>query len=289
MTGRRTTRIAALGTGALLTLGLLGAAPAGAADGAGVDATVGADTTTLVNQTLGLVNQACVDAARAGEVATSALASGTGISMASNTAGTGLNLSVAPPALTGTLPSLGSLPLLGSLAGEVTAEPLQVSCTASADGTTLGLSAAGAEALIGAIAPGVDVSALLRSVDVAASAGLPAGGDLAASAGLPGGDVAASAALPAGRPAASVSATAAAPEPAAAPAPIRSSSASVRVAAADPATAATTATVSPASSSTAPGTLARTGAGVGALGLLGAGLLGAGRAPGLGRKFLRIG
>ena len=106
MTGR-ITRIAALGAGAVLALGFFTAAPAGASDGAQTDTNVQVGTADVVSQTLGLVNQACADAGRLGGAATSALASADGISVASNQAGTGLNLAVSLPALSGALPGLG--------------------------------------------------------------------------------------------------------------------------------------------------------------------------------------
>src|SRR4051794_38681776 len=119
MTGR-TTRIAALGAGALLSLGILGvAAPAGASDGVQTDATVSAGTADALSQTLGLVNQACVDAANVTAAGTSALASDHGISVASQPAGTGLNLAVSLPQLANSLPRLGSLPVVGPIAGKV--------------------------------------------------------------------------------------------------------------------------------------------------------------------------
>src|SRR5437870_2739119 len=130
MTGR-TTRIATLGAGALLALGFF-SAPAGASDGVQTDATVQTDSAALVNQTLDLVNRACVDATTATGAATSALASGGGITVASQGAGSGLNLAVSLPALT------RSLPVLGSVAGQLDAAPLKISCTTSGDGAGLG-------------------------------------------------------------------------------------------------------------------------------------------------------
>jgi trimeric autotransporter adhesin len=271
---RSTTRIAGIGAGALLALGIFSAAPAGAADGAQADATVNVETAEAINQTLGLVNQACTDVTRVGSAATSTLASEHGISVSAQPAGGLLNLQVSLPALTDSLPSLGSLPLLGSVAGQVDAtEPLKVTCAATADGTGLGLSAAGVDVLVDAIAPGVDVSGLDLAIPVV---------DAGASATTSGVAV----------PGTSVSATAAGSLPAtkakAAP--------SARVSAAAPATTATTAAAvdaDPAATSSSPsvsaGTLARTGAGVGALGLLGSTLIGGGRLVAFGRKLLRIG
>lgn len=272
---RSTTRIAGLGAGALLALGAFTAAPAGAADGAQADATVQVETADAINQTLDLVNQACTEASRAGSAAASALASEHGITVAAQPAGGLVKLQVSLPALTESLPSLGSLPLLGSVAGHVDAtEPLQISCAASANGTGLGLTAAGVDVLVDAIAPGVDVSGLnldIPAVDASASAttsGVPAPGTT------------------------SVSATAAGSLPS-----TRASAApSARVSAAAPAATTTTsaaADAAPATTSDSPsvsaGTLARTGAGVGGLGLLGGALIGGGRLLAFGRKFLRIG
>jgi hypothetical protein len=270
---RSTTRIAGIGAGALLALGLFTAAPAGATDGAQADADVQVDTAEAINQTLALVNQACTDVNRAGSTAASALATEHGITVAAQPAGGLLNLQVSLPALTDSLGSLGSLPLLGSVAGEVDAtQPLQISCAASANGTGVGLTAAGVDVLVDAIAPGVDVSGLnldIPAVDAGASA-------TASGAAVPG---------------TSVSATAAGSLPAtqakAAP--------SARVSAAAPASTTTTsaAAAAPATTSDSPsvsaGTLARTGAGVGGLGLLGGLLIGGGRLLAFGRKFLGIG
>jgi hypothetical protein len=265
MTARRTTRIAALGAG-LLALAMFSASPAGAADGAQAEATVNSSTVNVgtadaINQTLGIINQACVDAAQVGDTATSALATGSGITVASQQAGTGLNLAVSLPALTSSLPALDSLPVLGSLAGQVAAQPLKVSCKTSADGSGLGVSAAGVEALVQAIAPGVDVSTLLPSANVAASTG--------------------------STPAPSANASAA---PTAIKAQGTAQSPSVRASASAP-SASTTATATPASSSggSISGALAHTGAGLGALGLLGTMLFGSGRLLSLGRKLLRAG
>jgi hypothetical protein len=271
---RSTTRIAALGAGSLLAaIGFLSAAPAGASDGAQADATAQVETADVINQTLGLVNQACVDASRAGSAAATALASEQGITVAAQPAGGALNLQVSLPALTESLPSLDSLPLLGSVAGQVdAAQPLQISCSASADGAGLGLSAAGVDALVDAIAPGVDVLGLdLEIPAVAASGSATTSGSA-----VPG--------------TTSVSATAAGSLPA-----TRASAApSVRAGASAPAATTTTsasASTEPASTSTtvSGGTLARTGAGLGALGLLGSALVGSGRLMALGRRLIRIG
>jgi hypothetical protein len=274
---RRTTRIAGLGAGALLALGVFSAAPAGAADGAQADATVQVETAEAINETLGLVNQACTDASRVGSTAASALASEHGITVAAQPAGGLLNLQVSLPALTESLSSLGSLPLLGSVTGQVDAtEPLQISCATSADGTGLGLSAAGVDVLVDAIAPGIDVSGLdlnIPAVDASASA-------TTSGSAVPG--------------TTSVSATAAG----SLPATRASASPSVRTGAAAPAATTTTSAAADNTSATAAtsaspsvsaGTLARTGAGLGALGLLGSALIGSGRLLAFGRKFLRIG
>lgn len=84
MTGR-TTRIAAFGAGAFLALGFFSATPAGATDGAQADAEISAngisadgisaEATDVINQTLGLVNQACQDVSQVGGTAASALTS----------------------------------------------------------------------------------------------------------------------------------------------------------------------------------------------------------------------
>jgi hypothetical protein len=276
---RRTTRIAALGAGALFSLGILCAAPAGASDGAQADANVSADAADLINQTLGLVNQACMEASQVGGAAAQALASEKGISVAATPAGSALNLNVLLPALTDSLPALGSLPLLGGLTGQVdAAQPVKISCSTAANGTGLGLSAAGVGALVSAIVPGVDLSTLdidIPAVD--ASASTTAG---AANLGTT-----------------AVSATAAGSVPAP---KVSAASPAVRAsAAAAPATTSTTATAAatPASASGgivaqtvgSPGALARTGAGVGALGLLGSALFGSGRLIAFGRKLLKIG
>jgi hypothetical protein len=271
---RRTTRIAGLGAGALLALGFFSAAPAGASDGAQADATVQVETADAINQTLDLVNQACADASQAGGAAASALASEHGITVGARQADNALDLRVSLPALTESLPSLGSLSLLGSVTSEVDAtEPLEISCTTSVDGAGLGLSAAGVDVLVNAIAPGVDVSGLdldIPAVDASASATTsgPAAGTTSVSASAAG-------SLPSTR---------------------ASVSPSVRTSAAAPTTptsaaASTDASVTPASTSTSVsgGTLARTGAGLGALGLLGSALVGSGRLFALGRKLLRIG
>lgn len=272
---RSTTRMAGIGAGALLALGIFSAAPAGATDGAQASANVSAETEEAINQTLDLVNQACADVSRTGGAAASTLASEQGITISSESSAGLLNLQVSLPALTEALPSLGSLPLLGSVAGEVDAtRPLQITCAASANGTGLGLTAAGVDLLVDAIAPGVDVSGLnleIPAVDASASADTSG------------------AALPADT---SVSATAAGSIPAkqakAAP--------SARVGAAAPASTTTTsaaaeAALATASDSTAVsgGTLARTGAGIGGLGLLGGALIGGGRLLAFGRRFLGIG
>ncbi|MDQ1497294.1 MAG: hypothetical protein QOI86_634 [Actinomycetota bacterium] len=278
MTGR-TTRIAALGAGALLSLGIIGAAaPAGASDGVQTDATVSAGTADAVSQTLGLVNQACVDAANVTATGSSALASDHGIAVASDQAGTGLKLAVSLPALTDSLPVLGSLPVVGS-AGQLQAKPLDISCATSADGTGLGVSAAGVDALVHAIAPGIDISGLDLS-GIVPTAGLDASTAASASAPRASGTAAAS---PAG---ATVSSRATGQSPA-----VRAS------ASAAPRTATASLSAQPASSSGgivgqtlgSPGALARTGAGVGILGLLGTALVGSGRLLTFGRKLLRIG
>jgi hypothetical protein len=267
---RRTTRIAALGAGSLLALGIFSAAPAGASDGAKADATAQVETADAINQTLGLLNQACVDASRAGDAAAPTLSSEHGIAVAANQGGNALNLTVSLPALTRSLPSLESLPLLGSVAGHVdAAQPLEISCSASADGAGLGLSAAGVDALVDAIAPGVDVSGVNLDIPAVAASGSATTSGSA----VPG--------------TTSVSATAAGSLPA-----TRASAApSARAGAAAPAAATTTsasASTEPASTSTtvSGGTLARTGAGVGALGLLGSFLIGGGRLLAFGRKLL---
>ena len=172
---RSTTRMAGIGAGALLALGMFTAAPAGATDGAQANADVSLETQEAINQTLGLVNQACTDLSRTGRAAASALATEHGITVTSESSAGLLNLQVSLPALTDALPSLGSLPLLGSVAGEVDATgPLQISCAASASGSGLGLTAAGVDVLVDAIAPGVDVSGLnveIPAVAASASAG----------------------------------------------------------------------------------------------------------------------
>ncbi len=286
MTARRTTRIAALGAGALLTLGILSAAPAGATDGAQADATAKVGTADVINQSLDILNRACIDAnnvvGQAGDAATSALASSHGITVASQQAGTGLNLQVALPALTDALPLdslLGSLPLLGSVTGQVDAEPLQISCATAADGAGLGLSAAGVDALVQAVAPGVDLSQLnidVPSVDVS--------GSTTAGSAIPG-PASVSASVAGSIPVPELSLATTAPTP------------SARVTASAPAAPTSTATAAeaapaeatPVSTSTSGGTLARTGAGLGVLGLLGTALIGSGRLLGFGRKLLRIG
>lgn len=297
---RRTTRIAALGVGTAISLGLgfLSAAPAGASDGTQASATVSAqagevqltaDAADAINKTLGLVNQACAEATevagagvnQAGSTADNVqgdaaeiLGSEHGISLASGAAGSTLNLNVSLPALTDSLPVLGSLPLVGgSVANQLQAvQPLQISCATAADGAGLGLSAAGVDVLVSAIAPGIDVSEL--------DADLPAVG------------VSTSVTTASADPAASVSASAAASIPVAGQ--VNATGPSARVSAAAPGTSTTTSAAAdvaaePASTSVAGGTLARTGAGVGALGLLGSALFGGGRLLAFGRKFLRIG
>lgn len=272
---RSTTRMAGIGAGALLALGIFTAAPAGATDGAQADANVSLETEEAINQTLDLVNQACTDVSRTGSAAASTIASEHGIAISSESSAGLLNLQVSLPALTDALPSLGSLPLLGSVAGEVDAtRPLQITCAASANGTGLGLTAAGVDVLVDAIAPGVDVSGLnleIPAVDASASADTSG------------------AAVP-GRT--SVSATAAGSLPAAQ----AKAAPSARVSAAAPASTTTTsadAAAAPATTSDSTavsgGTLARTGAGIGGLGLLGGVLIGGGRLLAFGRKFLGIG
>ena len=283
MTARttRTTRIAVVGAGSLLALGLL-TSPAFAADGAQAGATVstGAATAAL-SQTLDVVNQACADAANVTGTATSAvgsvLGSDSGISVAAQPAGAGpLNLSVSLPALGNTLSGLGGLPLVGSLVSGTQAAPLNVSCTAAGNGG-LGLSAAGVDALVNAVAPGLDLSGVT----------LPAGLSLSADGNVVGPAPAAPAAAPAGQASTSVKATAASP--------------TVRAgAAAPPRTATANLTATPASASSgsgsggilaqtvgSPGALARTGAGVGLLSLLGMALFGSGRLVAFSRKLLR--
>jgi hypothetical protein len=277
---RSTARMAGIGAGALLALGTFTAAPAGAADGAQADASVQLETQEAINQTLGLVNQACTDIATVGDAAASTLAAEHGITVSSESSAGILNLQVSLPALTDALPSLGSLPLLGSVVGEVDAtRPLQISCAASAGGAGVGLTAAGVDVLVDAIAPGVDVSGLnlaIPAVDVPAVE-IPAV-DATASVNASG------AALPAD---ASVNATAARTLPATSGTP------SARFGAAAPTSTTTSAAAeaAPATSdaSVSGGTLARTGAGVGGLGLLGGALIGGGRLLAFGRKFLGIG
>lgn len=271
---RSTTRMAGIGAGALLALGIFTAAPAGATDGAQADANVSLETEEAINQTLDLVNQACTDVSRTGSAAASTLTTEHGITVSSESSAGLLNLQVSLPALTDALPSLGSLPLLGSVAGEVDAtRPLQITCAASAGGTGLGLTAAGVDVLVDAIAPGVDVSGLnleIPAVDAGASADT-------------------SAALPADT---SVSATAAG----SIPATQAKATPSARVSAAAPASTTTTSAAAEAapattsdSTSVSGGTLARTGAGIGGLGLLGGALIGGGRLLAFGRRFLGIG
>jgi hypothetical protein len=275
---RRTTRIAAFGA-SLLALGLFSAAPAGASDGAQAGAGVSADTADVINQTLGIVNQACLDASQAGDAAVSTLASEQGISLAAEPAGSTLGLNVSLPALTDSLPELGSLPLLGSLTGRIdAAQPLEISCATAADGTGLGLSAAGIDVLANAIAPGVDVSTLGIELPAVGVSGSTTTGSAA-----PG--------------TTAVSATATGSVPATNRANVSSSQAVRASAAAPAATATTSAAATPAAASGgivaetvgSPGALARTGAGLGGLGLLGSALFGSGRLLGLGRKLLRIG
>ena len=244
MTGRRTPRIAAAGAGALLALGIW-AAPAGAAQvkSSADNASVSAET-DAVTQTLDLVNQTCAQSAQ--------------------------------PTVSVSLPDLvQSLPAVGSLLGNTTA-PLTVSCATAADGTGLGLSAAGVGAVVNAVAPGLDLS------------GLDLSGILGAAT--------VSAATQAGPAAATV---APAPGSTPAPAPAASSRAAVqsptvKASAGGPRTAAAVATATPASSNGivaqtigSPGALARTGAGVGLLGLLGTALIGSGRLMAFARRFLR--
>jgi hypothetical protein len=272
---RSTTRIAGIGAGALLALGFFTAVPAGAADGTQADAHVQVETGDAINQTLDLVNQACTDLSQAGNTAASALATEHGITVASQSSAGVLNLQVSLPALTDSLSSLGDLPLLGSVAGEVDAtEPLQISCAASANGTGLGLTAAGVDVLVDAIAPGVDVSGL--DLDIPAV-------DASASANVSGAAVPTNTSV-------SVNAAGSLPAAQAKVAP------SARVSAAAPGATTTTtaaADAAPATASGSPsvsgGTLARTGAGLGGLGLLGGVLIGGGRLLAFGRKFLGIG
>jgi hypothetical protein len=185
---------------------------------------------------------------------------------------------VSLPKLTDALPLLGSLPVVGSASGRVDAAPLKISCAVSGDGTGIGLSAAGVDALVSAIAPGLDVSSVLADAGLTAStnAGAVTGTtDTSATAGAPAGQAAVTAQSPALRAAA-----AARPRTAAA-------------------TATTTASATPAPSTASggivaqtigsPGALARTGAGVSFLGLLGTALIGSGRLLAFGRKLLRIG
>src|SRR5256714_5582502 len=165
----RPPRIAPLGAAPLLPPGIFSAGPAGASDGAQADATVQTGTADAVSQTLDLVNQACVDATRVSGASAATDASGGGITVASRQSATGLNLVVSLPALTGSLPALGSLPLLGSASGRLEAAPLTINCATSSDGTGIGVSAAGVDALVNAIAPGLDISGLVPAGDVAAS------------------------------------------------------------------------------------------------------------------------
>ena len=271
---RSTTRMAGIGAGALLALGIFTAAPAGAADGAQADASVALETEEAINQTLGIVNQACTDITRAGSAAASTIASEHGITVVSESSAGLLNLQVSLPALTDALPSLGSLPLLGSVAGEVDAtRPLQITCAASASGTGVGLTAAGVDVLVDALAPGVDVSGLnleIPAIDAGASANT-------SGAALPA-DAAVSASAAGTLPATQATAAPSARVSAAAPASTTTSAA----AQAAPATTSDTTSVSG-------GTLARTGAGVGGLGLLGGVLIGGGRLLAFGRKFLGVG
>src|ERR1041384_3922175 len=97
---RSTTRIAGLGAGALLALGILTAAPAGASDGAQAGASAQGGTADAINQTLGPVNQACMDAGRAGTAAASALSTEQGIAITAGQGDNTLGLSVSLPALT---------------------------------------------------------------------------------------------------------------------------------------------------------------------------------------------
>jgi hypothetical protein len=280
---RRTTRIAALSAGALITLGFFSATPAGASDGAQADAKVSADATTVINETLGIVNQACMDVSQVGDSAVQALASEKGISVAASPAGNTLGLNVSLPALTGTLnDTLGSLPLLGSLTGQIdAAAPVKVSCATAENGTGLGLSAAGVDALVNAVLPGVNVDQLLADIGLE----------------LPAVDVRGTAATGTADPGTTqISAQAAGSLPA--PKPSTSAAVRTRTAAAAPTTS-TSVQATPASASDSdgivaqtvgsPGALARTGAGVGALGLLGAALVGSGRLVSFSRKLLRIG
>jgi hypothetical protein len=282
MTARttRTTRIAVVGAGSLLALGLL-TSPAFAADGAQAGATVstGAATAAL-SQTLDAVNRACADASHVAGTATSAAGSvlgpDSGISIAAQPAGVGpLNLSVSLPALGNTLSGLGGLPLVGSLVSGAQAAPLNVSCAAAGDGS-VGLSAAGVGALVNAIAPGLDLSGV----------SLPGGLSLSADGSVAGPAPAAPAAAPAGA-STGVQATAVSPT-------VRAS------ASAPPRTANLTAAPASASSGSgsngilaqtvgSPGALARTGAGVGLLSLLGVGLFGSGRLLAFSRRLIRIG
>jgi hypothetical protein len=271
----RTTRIAAVGAGSLLALGLL-TSPAFASDGAQAGAAVSAGTATAaVSQTLDAVNRACADAANVAGAATSAagsvLGSDSGISIAAQPAGAGpLNLSVSLPALTKTLSGLGGLPLVGSLATQAQAAPLSVSCAAGANGSGLGLSAAGVDALVNAIAPGLDLSGVT----------LPGGLSLSADGNVAGPAPAAPAATPSGQAATSGQATATSPT-------VRAS------ASAPPRTATANLTAAPASTSGSgsgvSSALARTGAGVGLLSLLGMALFGSGRLVAFSRKLMRVG
>jgi hypothetical protein len=291
MTGR-TTRIAATGAGALLAVGIFTAAPADASDAVQTDANVQART-DLVNQTVDVLNRACIDATRAADgAAASTLASDHGVTVAAGQAGTGLNLAVSLPALTESLPALadsvpllGSLPLLGSVGGQVDADPVTISCATSADGAGIGLSAAGVDALVEAVAPGVDLSDVDLSglpADVAASAGASTG-SAALSAGTTGATGATGATGRAGTAGSASASTRATLRP------------SSRIgAAASPAPAAVDANLAASSAGGIvdqtlgnPAGLARTGAGVGTLGLLGTALIGSGRLMAFGRKLLR--
>ena len=273
----RTTRIAAVGAGSLLALGLF-TSPAFASDGAQAGASVSAGTAEAVSQTLDAVNKACSDAANVTGTATSAagsiLGTDSGISVAAQPVGNALNLSVSIPALTKTLSGLGGLPVVGSLATQAQAAPLNISCAAGADGSGLGLSAAGVDALVNAIAPGLDLSGV----------NLPAGLSLAADGSVTGSPTPAAPAASASGSTGSASATtrAALSSPA-----VRSSAAAPQ-----PATAAANLSATPASTSSSgglPGALARTGAGVSLLALLGAALFGSGRVVAFSRRLLRIG
>src|SRR5437764_10616933 len=135
----RTTRIAAVGAGSLLALGLF-TSPAFAADGTQAGASVSAGTADAISQTIDVVDKACADAANvtgtATSTASSVLGTDRGITVAAQPANAGaLNLSVSLPALTRTLSGVSGLPLGGSLATAAQSTPLSISCPACGNGT----------------------------------------------------------------------------------------------------------------------------------------------------------